>query len=184
MAEQNKAAASAAPAAEAAPAAGAAKGLPIKSLGILAAVLVIEAVVISAAFLFAGRPAEVKAEGAIKDDTAHLDEAVEIALVAEKFQNTRTGRTYIYDTDIYILVRRKNEAKVNERLESMAAQISADIALLFRKAEPAYLLEPTLATITRQIKASLDLRLGLDPEGHSMVQEVVIKKYTQYRADL
>ncbi|MCX5659555.1 MAG: hypothetical protein NTW19_07500 [Planctomycetota bacterium] len=185
MAEQNKAPAAAAAApAEGQAAAPAKKGLPIKTIGILAAVLLIEAGVISAAFLFAGRPAEVKASGAVEDKTAELNELVEKSVIADKFQNTRTGRTYIYDTDIYILVRRKDEEKVDERLKAISAQIVGDIGQLFRKAEPAYLLEPSLATLIRQIKATLDQRMGLDAEGKSLIQDVVIKKYTQYRADL
>lgn len=185
MAEQNKAPAAAAPAEGNAADAPAKKGgLSIKTLGILAAVLLIEAGVISAGFMYASRPAEVKAQGAVKDETAELNELVEMPVIADKFQNTRTGRTYIYDTDIYILVRRKDEAKVDERLKNMSAQIVADIGLLFRRAEPAYLLEPSLATLMRQIKAALDQRIGTDPDGKSLIQEVVVKKYTQYRADL
>ena len=66
----------------------------------------------------------------------------------------------------------------------MAAQISADIRTIVSRAEPNHLLEPTLATIKRQIKAALDKRLGRDEDGNSRVDHVVITKFTQFRADL
>jgi len=65
----------------------------------------------------------------------------------------------------------------------MAAQVASDIATIFRRAEPAHLGEPTLATVTRQIMASLDERIGRDAEGKSLVQEVLMKKCIQYRVD-
>ena len=81
-------------------------------------------------------------------------------------------------------MRQKNQEKIAGQLESMSAQISADIRAIIGLAEPNHLLEPTLATIKRQIKASLDERLGRDDEGQSYVEQIVITKFTQYRADM
>ncbi len=182
MAEQPKAPPTKAPPAPEPAAAVEKKKLPVKMLGIVGAALVIEAVTICGVFMFASRPAEVKAEGAVKD--VAIEQPVEELVVADKFQNTRTGRTYIYDTEIYILVPKTDQNKVEDELKDMQAQISADVALIFRKAEPAYLLEPTLASLTRHIRAALDQRMGMDPQGKSMINDVLIKKFTQYRADL
>lgn len=170
------------PAAEAAPAAEK-KKLPVKTIALVGAALVIEAVVICAAFMLSGKPAEVKADHAAVDVAAEADVPLEMMVIADKFQNTRSGRTYLYDTEIYMVVKKKNEDRVEERMKANAAQVSAEIATIFRRAEPAHLLEPTLGTLTRQIKAVLDEKIGKDAEGASMVESVLIKKYAQFRSE-
>lgn len=158
--------------------------LPPKALLILAAVLVIEAAVISGVFLVAGKPADVKADGAAEDEAAIAEQLVEELVLADKFPNTKRGRTYIYDAEVYIVIRRKYQIQIQDELKSMTAQIGADVRTIISRAEPNHLLEPTLATIKRQIKASLDDRLGRDENGQSRVEQVVITKFTQFRADL
>jgi flagellar basal body-associated protein FliL len=159
-------------------------GMSLKTIMIMAVVLVIEGVAISAAFMLSGKPAEVHADPAAHSEAAEMDKPVEILVVEDKFQNTRSGKTYLYDTQIYIVVKAKDEEGINAKLEVMSAQIAADIGTIFRRAEPAQLLEPTLATLTRQIKAVMDDRLGLDQDHKSRIQEVLLKKYTQYRVDM
>jgi len=160
------------------------KGFPLKTLLILFAVLVIEGVAISAVFVAFGGPADVKAQGAAMDEAAWAQQPVEELVVIDRFPNTKRGRTYIYDTEVYIVVQRKIQDKIREQLDGMAAQVGDDIRTIIGRAEPSHLLEPTLATIRRQIKAALDERLGRDEEGQSCVQQVVITKFTQFRADL
>jgi flagellar basal body-associated protein FliL len=160
------------------------KKLPLKTILILAAVFVIEGAVIAGVFMMAGKPAEVKAEGAAQDEAALADELIEELVVSAKFPNTKRGRTYIYDSEVYVVVQRKNQSEVRSRLDGMSAQISGDIRTVISRAEPSHLLEPTLATVKRQIKAALDGRLGRDEDGQSRVVDVVITRFTQFRADL
>lgn len=163
---------------------GSKKKISIKALLILVGLLVIEGAVIAGLFMAMGGPADVKAQGAAEDEAAQAELPVEELVVAAKFPNTKRGRTFIYDTEVYIVVRQKNQAKINEQLQGMAAQISGDIRAIIGLAEPNHLLEPTLETIKRQIKAALDDRLGRDEQGESYVEQVVITKFTQFRADL
>ena len=79
---------------------------------------------------------------------------------------------------------RKYQPEVQGKLACMAAQISGDVRTIISRAEPNHLLEPTLATLKRQIKVALDDRLGRDDEGQSRIERVVITKFTQFRADL
>mgnify|MGYP005842110323 CR=1 FL=1 len=161
------------------------KGLPIKTLAIVAGALLLEAGAIIGVFMLTSGPSAVQADPAAQDAAALADQPVEKLVLAEKFQNTRTGRTYLYDTEIYIVVKRRNQEHAESLLKEKTAQISADVTTIFRRAEPVHLLEPSLATLTRQIKATLDNRLGRDPEsGESIIQEVLITKCTQFRADL
>lgn len=159
------------------------KKLPIKTAAILTVALVLEAVAISAAFMFAGGPATVHAEGAPHDEAALAEQPVELLVAADKYQNTRTGRPYLYDTEIYLVTKAKFQEDMEAKIEMMGAQISTDIATIFRRAEPAHLLEPELSTLTRQIRAALDNRLGFDEDGKPFVDEVLIKKCMQFRAD-
>ena len=156
----------------------------LKILLILVGVLVIEGGIIGAVFMVAGKPADVKAEQAAQDEAAEAERPIEELVVEEKFPNTKRGRTFIYDTEVYIVVRQKHQGEIRSQLDSMAAQVSADIRTIISRAEPNHLLEPTLATIKRQVKAALDERLGRDEDGNSRVEQVVITKFTQFRADL
>jgi len=155
---------------------------PIKTIIALAVVLLIEGAAVSLVFLLAGQPADVKAEGA-KLDEAKLNQPTEMLLVEDRFQNTRTGRAYLYDTEIYMVVPNKHEKTVEGKLEQMKAQVTTEIATIFRRAEPAHLLEPELSTLTRQIKAMVDRKFGYDEEGEAYVQQVLIRKCMQFRAN-
>lgn len=164
--------------------AAAGKKMPWKTALVLVAVLLVEGLAVSALFWFAGKPAEVRADGSTADQTALLQQPIEVLVVEDRFQNTRTGRTYLYDTQVFIILARQHEQSVAAAMESMKAQINSDIATIFRRAEPAHLLEPELATLRRQISAALTRHLGHDEEGEPIVQEVLIPKCMQYRADL
>ncbi|MEO0586086.1 MAG: hypothetical protein AAF078_00440, partial [Planctomycetota bacterium] len=104
------------------------KGLPIKTIAAVAVVLVIEAVAISAVFLLAQGPEPVQADPAAIDAAAEGERPVEYMVVADKFQNTRTGRAYLYDTEVYIVVKTKHLDDVADLVERMRARISTDIA--------------------------------------------------------
>ncbi|MEM0914149.1 MAG: hypothetical protein AAGB29_10065 [Planctomycetota bacterium] len=160
------------------------KGLPIKTIVAVVAVLLIEAIAISAVFMLAQGPEAVVADEAAVDAAAEGERPVEHMVVADKFQNTRTGRAYLYDTEVYIVVKNKHLGDVVDRIDAMRARVSTDIAEIFRKAEPSHLLEPELATLRRQIGAALTERLGYDADDEPLVMEVVIPRCKQYRADL
>lgn len=168
-----------------APATASKKGFPFKTIIIIAAALLLEGAAIMAVFMFTSGPATVHADPAAQDAAALAEQPVEKLVIEDKFQNTRTGRAYLYDTQIYIVIKRKHENRVESLLKEKTAAINADITTIFRRAEPAHLLEPTFATLTRQIKAALDNRVGRDPEtGESLVEEVLITKCNQFRSDI
>ena len=66
----------------------------------------------------------------------------------------------------------------------MVVWIIVSLVFVVVRATPAELPELFLATIKRQIKVALDGRLGRDDEGRSWVEQVVVTKFTQFRADL
>lgn len=158
------------------------KKLPLKTLLLLAAVLLIEAVAISAVFILAG-PASVRADGAVDDAEAKMELPAEVLVLADKFQNTRRGRAYLYDTEVYVVVANKYKDQIEDTIEAKQAAITADVATIIRKAEPAHLMEHELSTLRRQIHAALDKRLGYQPNGEPYIQEVLITRCDEYRSD-
>lgn len=110
---------------------------------------------------------------------------VEMPLLAEKFQNSRTGVSYIFDTEIFILVRESDQTMLQTRIEAEQAQLCRDIGTIFRRAEPHHLNEGELRTITRQIETAVNKQLGTNPDsGEPYVREVIIKKCMRFRSDL
>lgn len=159
------------------------KGLPLMPIITVAGVLVIEAVVIVALFMFSGGPSDVKAEPGIADEIALGEKPAEALVVAGKFQNTQSGRSYMYDTEIYIVVKQKHHLFIEERIAAMQASIQRDITTIFRRATPNHLREQELATLTRQVKASLDALFGRDENDEPFVQEVLISKCMEFASD-
>src|SRR4051812_23634763 len=89
-----------APPAEAKPAK---KGLPLKTVGMVAGLMIAEAVGV---FLFVsatGPRSQTAGAQIIKgSDQADLEATVEIPLIDDKFQNMQTGRAWIWDTEIVL----------------------------------------------------------------------------------
>jgi hypothetical protein len=160
------------------------KKLPLKTLIILVAALLIEAVAIAAVFMIAKGPEPIQADAALSEELASAEKPVEVLVIQEKFQNTRTGRSYLYDTEIYVIIRNKHFDAVEGTIQSMQAQLSTEIATIFRRAEPSYMMEPDLATLSRQIGAVLVQKLGTDSEGEPYVMGTLIKKCIRIRADM
>ncbi len=168
----------------AAPEGGGKKKLPMKTLIILVAALLIEAVAIVAVFMIAKGPEPIQADAGLSEELASAEKQVEVLVISEKFQNTRTGRSYLYDTEVYVIIRNKHMDKVDETIQGMKAQLSTEMATIFRRAEPSYMMEPDLATLSRQIGAVLVQKLGTDSEGEPYVMGTLIKKCIRIRADM
>jgi len=168
----------------AAVAAAAAKGGgTLKAMIVLFAVLALEGGTIAVTMMLAGGPSEVQGVGLENDAQADANKLVEVLVIKDKFENLKTGRQFIYDTEVYITVKKRDEADVKEELERQKAQISMAIATIIRQAEPAFFQEATYATLRRQMKAELAERLGEDTEGESVVQDVLITRCIPFRGD-
>jgi len=158
------------------------KKLPIKTIIVVFAALLIEAGAIVGIFMFATGPSPVQADGMSDEAALTGEQPTEVLVVSDKFQNTRTGRAYLYDTEVWIVVKSKFEEEIEQRKEGMQAAIKSDVTTIFRRAEPAHLRESELATLTRQIQAALDKRFGYDPEGNPYVQECFLAEFKEFPA--
>ncbi len=166
---------------EAAPKKG---GLPIKLLGIVGAIMVVQAVGVYMLAKSTGPQAASAAEAHLPhaDQTDH-EETIEIQLVEDRFQNMQTGRAWIWDVSIVLKVRAKNEEAVNKVLEGRAAEITEGISMIFRRAQHTHLREAGLETLNRQLLTFLDGVFGKDADNKSRIERVVIPKCKGFPAE-
>lgn len=160
-----------------------AKSGKMKAVIIVAAVMVLEAGAIVGTMALSGGPKPADGASVEVDDQAEQNKLVEVLVVKGKFDNHRTGRTYLYDTEIFVTVRNKHSEQFALDLEEAKTQVSVDVQTIFRRLEPAHFQEPTLATLTRQIKAKLDERFGNDTDDEPIIESVLVAKCLKYRAD-
>ena len=159
------------------------KRLPFKLLVLIGSLMLVEAGVIVGVAVITNTP-QVEAQPFATDPTAELDRIVEIPVVEERFQNTKQGVAYLYDTQITLQVKKRHESDVTAIIESNQARIRMEIASLWRNAEPRHFEEPHLSTLTRQAEKILDEIIGPDAAtGESRVAGVLIPKLNGFRAD-
>jgi hypothetical protein len=158
--------------------------LPIKTIAVFAGLLLLEGGIISAIFLMAGKPSDVRADGAAIDTLAEGEQLVEVPLVSGRFQNTRSGRSFLYDTEVYLVTRQKHREMVEQRIEQMQSRIEAEVTTVFARAEPAHLNEPDRTTLRRQLQAIMADRLGVDDDGEPYASEVVVSNLRRFNSDL
>ena len=161
------------------------KGAALKAALAVAAVLALEGGTIGVMMFFTGGPAASKANSIDKDDRNESGSPAELLVVDDKYPNLKTGRQYLYDTEIYITVKQTHKDKVKAKLKSMKAQVSMAMATIIRKAHPSHFKEATLATLRRQVRAKLDKMLGQPPgeEADSYINQVLITKMTPFRSN-
>lgn len=162
---------------------GGKKGLPLVPIILVAAVMLIEAVVIAAVFMMSGGPSEVKAEGNLEDELVQLEQPVTVLVVADKFQNTKSGQNFLYDTEIYATVKAGQKEDAEALIEARRAEVLSEVMVIFRRAEPAHLHEPALSTLTRQVREVLQRKFGTNEEGEDILLDVIIGKCTEFASD-
>lgn len=165
-------------------AAPAKKGLPLKTVIVVAGLMIAEGVGV---FMIVGmtgkQPQAAQAtplEGHEKQD---LESTVEVPLLEEKFQNMQTGRVWVWDTAIVLKVRTRNQGFVEKELDRRKAEVQEGLAMIFRRAPHAQLKEPDLRTINRQITAYINQIMGKDAEGRERIEQVVIPRCKGFPTD-
>ncbi|MFZ4574072.1 MAG: hypothetical protein ACOYN0_06720 [Phycisphaerales bacterium] len=161
-----------------------AKKPPVMAIGIVAGLMIAEAAVV---YFVVGATGPKPAEAT----DVHLDEggghdteaSVEVPLIEEKFQNLQTGRVWLWDVEMFLKVKAKNEEFVTAQLETRQAEIKEEISMIFRRAQHSNLKEPGLETVKRQVSAYLAHALGKDAEGHERFERVVVPKCKGFPAD-
>ncbi|GMV24949.1 MAG: hypothetical protein AMXMBFR58_09800 [Phycisphaerae bacterium] len=167
----------------AAPAAPARKS-PVMMVAIVAAVMVLEAVAIFAVVSMTGGGAKQAAAHGIEHD-GHDDsnEFVELPLVNDRFQNMQTGKTWIWNAEIVLRVKKKDETAVTAAVHAKSAEILEGISMIFSRAQLSQLKEPGRQTINRQITAFMNKLVGPGEDEQPRVDRVLFPKFVGFEAD-
>ncbi|MBX3356147.1 MAG: hypothetical protein KF724_10690 [Phycisphaeraceae bacterium] len=155
------------PAAANAPATNGASVFKIAAL--TTALLVAEAAAIVGLFAFVGRPAATQADVGMANAER---ETQELPLFEGRLSNDRAGSVYAYDTEIYLQVPRSEAERVRKEIERTRHELRAEIAAIWRSAEPAHFQEPRFETLTARLEAML--RERFNRSGRQGVEKVVV----------
>ncbi len=129
--------------------------------------------------------AQVTASGNMtRVETAEEDRIMEILVLDARLPNNRSGITQIFDTEIYVQVKRKFHTRVAGELEQFRNEIRAEITAIWRTSDPQHFQEPKLENLTRKVYALLNGRFGRDPvSGEPIISKSVIVMGTGLRID-
>ncbi len=154
-----------------------------RMIGIVAAILVIEAAAILFLVNLTGGPTAAQAD---ESPLALLemadDRIVEVQVLGARLPNAKVGVTYLYDTEVYVQVRKKQEGRVTDHLDQFGNEIKAEISAIWKAADPSHFQEARLETLTRKLLVLLNDRFGNDPEtGEPVLEKCVIVMGTGFR---
>ena len=155
-----------------------------KTFIMMAIILVIEAAVIVGAFFLFGGPPDVSAMGPAGIEAAEDEMIVEMLVLEDRLPNNKSGVTYIYDSSIYVQVKKKYERRVKSELDQFENEIRSKIYAVWKTSEPQAFQEPMLETLTRKIDAMFNARFGSDQEtAERIITKCVIVMGTGMRID-
>ncbi len=159
------------------------KGLPIKTVVIVLAMLIVEAGAIIGALMFLGQPSPVEGTEIVDDASAESEQLVEVPILQDKFANNDTGRLWYWDTEVIITAKQKHADSVTAELERRAAEIRTGVGAVVAGARHAYFNEPGRATLTRQLLEFMRDKFGQDAEGEERITGVLVPKCIGFPAD-
>ncbi len=165
------------PAPEKAPDAAPKKKSPIMLIAIVGGLMVAEG---AGMFLLMGatgkKPAPVAAAELHGEKEADEEHTIELPFIEDEFQTMQGTQVWIWDTQMVLQVKKRNEEHVTGVLERRDAEIKEEIAKMFRRATANQLREPGLETLNRQVLEYLTRLIGKDAEGHGRIERVLIPR--------
>lgn len=173
---------------DAKPEAGAPEGAPAKKSGMKFAIITVALLAIEGAGLFMffsmGGPKHVEATEPAVVANPEEEKPVELLLLDDRLVNDRTGISYLYDTEIYVKVRKKDELWVKDEIERTKNEIRAQVSGIWRTAEPNHFQEPMFDTLTRRIETAMRERFDhRSVDGKPTVEKCVLVVGTGIRVN-
>ena len=158
---------------------------PLRLILVVSGILVVEAVVIIGAMMLLGGPPDVEAaEAPAVLDAPEEEQIVEILVLDARLPNNKSGVTYLYDTEIYVQVKKRYAAEVTEELQQFRNEIKSEITAIWRTAEMRHFQEPRLESVTRRIQTMLSGRFGVDLQrDEPIISKCVIVMGMGFRID-
>jgi flagellar basal body-associated protein FliL len=127
------------------------KGGGLKFIIVVLALLGIEGGVLF--FVFSsGKPQTVEATEPVIVANPEDEKLVELLVLDDRLVNDRTGISYLYQTEIYVKVRKKDEEWVKDEIERSKNSLRAQLGGIWRTAEPTHFQEPLFETLTRRVE--------------------------------
>lgn len=166
-------------------------GLLTKTPVLLGGAMFLEAVVLFAGFKFIGGGAKnanaadlttvTKSTSDKEGDAADPSDTVEIQLLDSRFPNKQSGRTFLYDVQIYLSVKKEAADHVKKILADHDALIQDRVRTIIAQSDPDKLgggSEPGLETLRRQVKYQLDELVG-----DGTIDDVLVPRCIPFRTD-
>ena len=162
-------------------------GLLTKTPVLMCGVMLVEAVVLILGLKFLGsKPAPAAAVELVAEADGHKaggqkGKTVEVQVVEFKALNRASGRTFLYDVSIYVVVKAEQEQRVKDIFKDKKALIEDRIRTIIAESDPEKLgggAEPGLETLRRQVKYHLD-----EIVGDGVIDEVLVPRCIPFRTD-
>jgi flagellar basal body-associated protein FliL len=162
---------------------GAKKKPPMKTIVTVLVMLLAEAVGVVVVMKMWGGPGEVQGTEINLEEEANLNRPVEILVLQDRIPNQSTGRIWLYDTEVYAVVKNRHAESVTEELERRRAEVHTEIAQIWRRATQSDFKEPGLERLTSRTYEYLTRLIGSDDAGEPKIEKVLIPKCNGFRAD-
>ena len=141
------------------------KKSPVKTLILVFAIVVIEAVAIIGFFkITEPDPVSAAPNNTAMIEVDELDKIVELRVIDARLPNNKAGKTYLYDTQVWLQCKQRYADQVNDELGRHRNEITAEITAIWRTSDPRHFKEPKLENLTRKVSALIDARFGIDPK--------------------
>lgn len=163
------------------------KGLPIKTIAIVAVLMAVEGGLVFFVLGALGGPKKTEAA----TETKHLEhdeseQTKEIRLFEkedERFQNLTAGRVWVWNVSFYVQVKNKNSERIENVLEQRKAEIKEGVSQIISRSPIAQLKEPERQSLNRQVSALLEKIAGQDSEGKPLIERLLIPTCNGYPSD-
>jgi len=151
------------------------------TIGIVAGIMIVEAVGIFLAVRMTGEPPVAEGAEAAKsseDILAQMD--VELPLVDCDAINRKSGQGIVVHLSSSVRVAASDQERITKLIEKRQSTIKDRVQMVLRSADPQHLNEPTLDTLKRQIQSEV----GQVLEDDEVILEVLITQILQSRSRL
>lgn len=161
------------------------KGLPLKTIIIVGALMLVEGVAVFFVLGALGGPKESKADAQhlVHDDSEEKQEVRILEKEDEKFQNLSSGQVWVWNVSVFVQVKNKNAERVEGALKGRKAEIKEGLSQIVGRAQIAQLKEPERQSLKRQVSALLEKVVGQDPDGKPLIESVLIPTCSGYPAN-
>ena len=121
-------------------------------------------------------------EEVLAEEPPVVDRISEIELVDEKMTNDRLGAVYVYPVEVYVHVPEDHAIWLSDLVSQFQHEIRAEMATLWRQADPAVLQDPRMKVMTDRIETLLRTRFEGEAKPElSRIVKVVIVSGTGFR---